>query len=284
MPLPTPLPSEYTKPATFGGGDQEEPKPPKQKPYTPPKRSDYDRIKAKPESDWTEAEKKYMAGQQAINLGREAEGVAKSKIGLYDPYIVDLLGDVQEEGARMKKLPGEFQRAGSQALAGAMGQAGLGGAAMTPGAVLVGSQVAGDMQTRASEAERAAAAQIRELEQAVMEGRLDKNEAEIEARNIGRQLQQDIMDAPVLGDFKAEAAADAEGQWQAALSRHKGAWYEDDNEAGVWNDIIGYLDENVEDPEVMATYRRKACSVIDSSDGGAKYCQQWGYPVDKYDF
>src|SRR3990167_3010317 len=161
MPLPTPLPSEYTKPATFGGVDQEEPKPPKQKPYTPPKRSDYDRIKAKPESEWTEAEKKYMAGQQAINLGREAEGVAKSKIGLYDPYIVDLLGDVQEEGARMKKLPGEFQRAGSQALAGAKGQAGLGGAAMTPGAALAGSQVAGDMQTRASEAERAAAAQIR---------------------------------------------------------------------------------------------------------------------------
>ena len=27
-----------------------------------------------------------------------------------------------------------------------------------------------------------------------------------QAKNIGRQLQQDIMDAPVLGDFKAEAA------------------------------------------------------------------------------
>ncbi len=208
---------------------------------------------------------KQAAAEKVIEEMTAAWGKAEELAAEYTPHLDTLQEDIQS-------APGEFAAAGAQALAPVYGQFGMGGAASSPAAALAGSQVSIDAQ-------RAASAQLRQLNEDLANGKLSQKEAEIAAHQLGVATQEAIMAKPTGKDFKADQIADLEAEWNRLVAGNTGGAFYNDDEEAIFKGMHVFLSK-ISDEELRDTYYRRACSIIDANDWGAHICDQLGYDLD----
>ena len=191
-----------------------------------------------------ETSEKKKAAQKAIDLGQEGVGAAEKIPDMYRDYVAKL-------ALQQQSMPGEFERAGAQALAPVYGQFGMGGAAASPAAGLVGAQVSGDIQAKA-------AAALRQLDRDVLEGRISAEEAVVMAKDLGIQVQKMIMEKPSADDWNAEAEAALEAEWGRLLELHK-KWHGGYDKQAIYHSMKAMI-EGVADDALRQKWMKRIAS------------------------